>query len=191
MATANPTSSSSLVDRWKRAWSTMSTYTTALPSAVTKAAAAENLTTGPITDVSTGRLVIDRPGGSIICIALYGTDSDNQTVNLTVNCWDRLIVDGSATRQWIPYPLWIGTATLSGVLGPTGGIVSDSHRFADTFTTTTDRALSPLSTRIMLSAGADEGLAMLVIDPLTCERVEIQGELGTAASFNLLYKIGG
>lgn len=177
--------------KWSRAFSSMSTYTTALVSSATKSAAAEVLTTGPANSATgtTGRCVIDRPGGNIVAVVLYGVGTENQTVNLQVWAWDQLVV--GSTSQWVPTLLWDGQALLSTIPGIAGGLVDETMYYADTFTTTSDAGLSPLGTRVMSHSTANKGIAVLVIDPLTASKIEIEAEVGTATSYNLLYKIGG
>ena len=168
-----------LVTQWKNGQSTNATDTAfaALVATTTRPAA------------SATRTVIDFPAvtrrdSGTLCVAPYGTDTNDQTFSVKVTGWKRCTVRQSDTPHldlWVSFLLCQVACTLSDSLpGVADQIVSDSEYFCDTISLT-----SGIATITQGTANVDT--AWFAVEAGGWEIIEITGDLTGAAAMNWLY----
>lgn len=126
------------------------------------------LTSHPAGDVSAGRFIVGPQAGSIVRLFPLGIGADNETADFRLWLWLR-INDPSRTAgpvQWMKNLLAVGAYTLCAKTGVSGGIVSNSARYADTVNISVDRALLPDQVRVLSASTPDDSPASLVVDTL-------------------------
>lgn len=115
----------------------------------------------PQSNPSAGRYVWKAPKGSLMQVQAIGQGADNATGLLRIWRWEAALLPSGGV-QWCRKLLWDGTVTLCAEVGIAGGVPDASTRYADTFTTTTDRSLR--DSAVMSPTAADDHRADLTID---------------------------
>jgi hypothetical protein len=149
----------------------------------TDAAYAARLPTATKPARSDTRAVIPRGPGvtdATLEVVPYGTDSDNDVINVIVLGWSR-----TTNGLWVPRTVCEVQATLSGTLvGVAGQDVAATEFFADTLSLTSGTALLRQGT-------GNQDIASFLCDVSGFELVELIFKLGAgAASQNALVRFG-
>ena len=112
-----------------------------------------------------------------------GSDAENETINYQVILWSKGDA-GATTEGWIPTVIASGVATLGALTYAVAGLGTSTYLVADTITNTARiggvEAFSPANDRI----------ASLVIPTRNATFIEVQTDLGTAATADVFAQQG-
>jgi hypothetical protein len=156
---------------------TGSTYTTSVDNIPSET------TTKPATAVASGKGVVECPGQATALVKIAGTDAADETVNWRAVGWNLLYSSGGVL-YYEPTRIGYGVATL-GALTSTG--FGTTHFIADTITQTDTFADA---TFVKVLSPANDRSALLVFDVAMFDLLELQLDLGTAASAALAIALG-
>lgn len=132
------------------------TFTTAIADFIASATQAV-----PQSNAATGRYVWRAPKGSLLQVQMIGQGADNATGIMRIWGWEGVLLPSNEV-QWCRKLLWDGSGTLSNDVGVAGGNPDANTRYADSFTTTTDRTLR--DSAVISPTAADDHRADLTID---------------------------
>jgi hypothetical protein len=155
----------------------------------------------------TGNGVIDfgDPGEEVPCFLLlwpYATSGDNDTMDMRVIGWRRLLSTAQGRTAWLPGALGQFTCTMSAQVGVAGAPVVATERFADTIVehatvkldgrTVDSAAATPIfyGSTVMHSP-ANDLIGMIQMPLRGCEKVEILFDTTAAGTtaMNALYAL--
>ena len=182
-----------LATAWKRLLDTDATDTS-FASKVPTVTAPNSKTTDGVIDLQPTRhnlgnndeetFVVGGPVAHSLQFVFYGTDANNETMNVRILGWAPVKMDGQ-DDLWIPTVLYEGSVTLGATTGVSGHTISNSYFFADTIsdpTTGNDNVDSRTT-----SPTGDE-IAHLDLDVKGFPKIEVQFDSTAAASMNAIYR---
>lgn len=123
-------------------------------------------------------------GANCLRLMPFGAGADNSTFSMRVIGWSAAGLSGP-TGLWIPTILAEFACTLSGMVGLSGKVITDTERFADTITLTTGNS----GVDVSLISPANDTAAHALIDLKGVQKVEVVFQLGTATGANALYHV--
>ena len=139
---------------------------------------------------------VQRAGRMLVVGCLYGTASDNGTISLLIHIGHPITeatANENAQINWMP----VGqlAATFGNKLGLAGGVVSDTQRYADTLTVTTDYSLPSVGGSSVLRVtpnGGNNGTAFFAFDAYEGDVIRIEGGAATSVTdWNVLLRAVG
>lgn len=162
-------------------------------SAFAAISAKADVLTRPATDLTAGRIVFQRPSGSLIELLFFGTNADGETFNYRVWRWGQVVEKNDrGLTQFTPHLVAAGAVTLSAKTGVSGGIITNTDFYADTVTDTSGRSSAGYALNAVLDGAStpDNSPMVLRIDPKADMdiEVEITRNGGTADSGGVLYR---
>lgn len=144
----------------------------------------------PTTTEPTGDGVLSVPNPGQVSptnamIVPFGVGSDNHTFDLRVIGW-RKVTGSGLTSLWVPVVLGQFACTLSTAVGVANTPVSASNRFADTISRTL--GIENVADQVVSPAGAslDNLVGHILMDVKGFSKIELNFDVGTAASGNAL-----
>lgn len=121
--------------------------------------------------------------GNALVVVPYGTDAADETFDLKVVGWSRVVVGGIV--EWVPTEIIVVTVTLGTASGAAGGVIGDSALWADAIAGgdtpkgDTDRQIPTVTANT---------IAWFQVNTRGVEKVQFLFKNTTSASANCLFR---
>ena len=127
--------------------------------------------------------------GNQIHLIPYGTDANNETIDLAVYAWEHQPgTTGTADDLYLPTFLGEWTGTMSNMVsGVASGVVIATEYFCDTIV---EKEVPYSLTEIVSGGTADENVSRIIVDTVEFRWIDVRGDRnGSSASWNFLWRV--
>lgn len=144
-------------------------------------------------DASAGVFSFQRREGTIGHFRFFGVGSDGNTGSAYIIGWDAMGCDRGTYADLAQLtPVYVGSVdfTLGSKTGVANGILTASHKYADTISVTRQGSMPPNQIRVVgLAAGGDNGICDIAVDMLDFVAATVYLTKGTCTSVGVAHRM--